>query len=482
VVPVRVLLFDPGVTGSATGRWQVAAFRHFGLSDWLKDLLMAGPLLGNSATPLASTAPTAAPPGLTSPFARWIDQRLPIISGFRREYVDYPTPRNLTYLWNFGALATIALAALILTGIFLSINYTATGAAAFASVETIDRQVSSGWIIRSTHMAGVSLFFIALYVHTYRSLYYGSYKAPRELLWLTGVLLLVMVMVTAFAGYVLPWGQMSYWGAVVVYNAVSTIPGFGHSLANWLQGGETLGDAALHRFYVLHFVMGFLILGAVVLHVAALHVTGSNNPLGIDVKGPQDTLPFHPYYTSKDGVGLCVFLVAFAVLVFYLPGWLTQADNYIEANPFSTPSDITPEWYFAPFYAVLRAVPSKFGGLLLSAGSVLVLFAVPWLDTSPVRSARFRPIYRRLMVLLAVSFLLLLAAGLHRPQGIWLGLSRLATLYWFLHFLVLLPLLGSVEKTLPLPESIGRPVLPPRPSSSGTRIPAGAAAAPMEKN
>ena len=425
--------------------------------------------------------------GRASPLARWIDRRLPVISGFRREYVDYPTPRNLTYLWNFGALATIALVALILTGIFLAVNYTSTSAAAFASVEAIDRQVGSGWIIRSTHMAGASLFFVALYVHLYRSLYYGSYKAPRELLWLTGVLLLVMVMVTAFAGYVLPWGQMSYWGAVVVGNAVSSIPGFGHPLATWLQGGSALGDAALHRFYVLHFVMGFLILAAVVLHVAALHVTGSNNPLGIETKGPQDTLPFHPYYTSKDGLGICVFLLAFAVLVFYLPGWLTQADNYIEANPFSTPSDITPEWYFAPFYAILRAVPSKFGGLLLSAGAVLVLFAVPWLDTSPVRSARFRPIYRKTMLALAISFLVLLEAGLHRPQGFWLLLSRLATLYWFAHFLVLLPLLGSVEVPLALPQSIGRPVLPPRGSpgggarGGGAQLPASATAAASEQ-
>ena len=446
---------------------------------------MPGPRRGDADLPSGPTADPAgltAAPGLASPFARWIDERLPIISAFRREYVNYPTPRNLNYLWNFGALATVALAALMLSGIFLAINYTATTASAFGSVEAIDREVSSGWIIRSIHMAGSSLFFVALYVHTFRSLYYGSYKRPRELLWLIGVVLLLMVMVTAFAGYVLPWGQMSYWGAVVVGNAVSAIPGFGHSLAIWLQGGQALGDASLHRFYVLHFVMGFLILGAVVLHVAALHVTGSNNPLGIEVRGPQDTLPFHPFYTAKDGIGLCVFLIAFGVLVFYLPGWLTQPDNYIEANPFSTPADITPEWYFAPFYAVLRAVPSRFGGLLLSSGSVLVLFAVPWLDTSPVRSARFRPIYRRLMGLLVASFLVLLVCGLHPPQGVWLALARLATVYWFLHFLVLLPLLGSVERPLPRPVSISRPVLRTAASRGGPRVPSGAVAAPMERN
>ena len=447
---------------------------------------MAGPLHGDPVSAPAPGDPAGLTEarGLTSPTARWIDQRLPIISGFRREYVDYPTPRNLNYLWTFGAFATVTLAALILSGIFLSINYTPTAAGAFASVEAIERQLSSGWVIRSIHQAGVSLLLASLYVHTYRSLYYGSYKRPRELLWLTGVMLLVMVMVSSFAGYVLPWGQMSYWGVVVLTNALSAFPGIGHGLAMWLQGGSSLGDASLHRFYVLHFVVGFLILGAVVLHVAALHVTGSSNPLGIEVKGPQDTLPFHPYYTSKDGLGLCAFLLVFAVLVFYLPNLLTQSDNYIEANPFSTPSDITPEWYFAPFYAILRAVPSKLGGLLLSSGAVLVLFAVPWLDTSPVRSARFRPIYRRMMTALVIAFVALLAAGLHPPAGVWLLLARLATLYWFLHFLVLMPLLGHVERTLPVPDSISRPVLRPRPASGsgGARIPKGAVASPMERN
>nr|WP_321983453.1 cytochrome b N-terminal domain-containing protein [uncultured Lichenicoccus sp.] len=450
---------------------------------------MAGPVQDDRPSGAASDLPASdlaasdLPQGYGS-FSRWLDRRLPVVSGFRREYVVYPTPRNLNYLWNFGALATVALATLILTGIFLAINYTPTAAGAFASVEAIDRQVSSGWVIRSMHMAGVSMFFIALYVHTFRSLYYGSYKAPREVLWLTGVLLLVLVMITAFAGYVLPWGQMSYWGANVVSNAVASIPGIGHPLAIWLQGGETIGDAALHRYYALHFVLGFLILGAVVLHVAALHVTGSGNPLGIEVKGPQDTLPFHPYYTSKDAIGVVLFLIAFAILVFYLPDWLTQPDNYVEANPYSTPSDITSEWYFAPFYAVLRAVPSKFGGLLLSAGSVLVLFAVPWLDTSPVHSARFRPLFRPAMVLLVLAFLVLLACGMHRPAGIWLALARIATLYWFLHFLVLLPLLGSIETPLKLPDSIGRPVLPPRPAPAGAGLamPRGAVSQPLEKN
>ena len=267
-------------------------------------------------------------------------------------------------------------------------------------------------------------------------------------------LLLAMVMAAACAGYVLPWGQMSYWGLVVATNALSAVPVIGHTLASWLQGGPTLGDATLHRIYVLHFVMAFAVVGVVVLHVVALHVTGSNNPLGIEVKGPRDTIPFHPYYTSKDGLGLAMFIMAFAVLIFFLPNMLTLPDNYIEANPLSTPSDISPEWYFAPFYAILRAVPSKLGGLVLAVGSLVVLAAVPWLDPSPVRSARYRPIYRRALLLLLVAFVLLGMAGLRRPEGLWLVISRVAAAYWFLYFLVLLPLLPRLERPLALPDAI----------------------------
>lgn len=398
--------------------------------------------------------PSSALPAASHPIAHWFDARLPLISGFRREYVAYPMPRNLNYLWNFGAFTTVALAVLLLSGIFLALHYTASTSLAFASVEAIDRQVPSGWLLRSIHMGGVSMFFAVLYVHTWRSLYYGSYKSPREVLWLTGMALLAMVMAAAFAGYILPWGQMSYWGLVVATNAASAIPVLGHWLAGLLQGGPTIGDASLHRIYVLHFVMAFAAIGVVVLHVAALHITGSNNPTGVEVKGPHDTIPFHPYYTTKDGLGLAVFVLVFAILVFFLPGWLTLSDNYVEANPLSTPADISPEWYFAPFYAILRAVPSKLGGLVLAVGSILVLFAIPWLDRSPVRSARYRPIYRRLMPLLLLSFVLLGIAGLKRPEGLWLLISRLAALYWFVHFLVVLPLLPRFERTLPEPDSI----------------------------
>lgn len=375
----------------------------------------------------------------------WLDHRLPVISAFRREYIDFAMPRNLNYLWNFGAFATIALALLVLSGLFLAINYTPTTAAAFASIETIDRAVASGWFVRAIHMGGVSMLFAALYVHLARSLYYGSYKAPREVLWLTGLGLLLLIMVAAFAGYILPWGQMSYWGATVVINAIKAIPLVGRPLTNWLLGADGLGDAALHRIYVLHFTTAFATLGVIALHVMALHMTGSNNPTGAEPSGPDETIPFHPYYTTKDGLGICLFLGVYAVLIFFLPNFLTLSDNYLQADPLVTPGDITPEWYFAPFYAILRAVPFKLGGLMAAAGSIAVLFAIPWLDRSPVRSARARPLLRMAFVPLILSFLALGLAGMHAPTWGWLWLSRVATLVWYGYFLILLPTLSARE-------------------------------------
>ena len=371
--------------------------------------------------------------------SRWVEKRLPIVSSFRREYVDFAMPKNLNYLWNFGAFATVSLGMLLLSGIFLALNYTPTVSDAFSSIETMDRQVASGWLVRSIHMGGVSMLFAALYVHVARGLYYGSYKAPRELIWLTGLGLLLMVMITAFAGYILPWGQMSYWGATVVVNALNTVPLIGNPLTSWLMGGEGLGNVALHRIYVLHFLTAFSIIGVVALHIATLHAAGSNNPTGRELKSSDDTVPFHPYYTSKDGFGLCLFLIVYAVVVFFAPDFLTLADNYVQANPIVTPQDITPEWYFSPFYAILRAVPSKLGGLILATGSIGVLFAVPWLDKSPVRSARSRPLLRPALLMLFFSFVALGFAGMHPPAGGWLWLSRVAVCYWYLYFLVLLP-------------------------------------------
>ncbi|MFT9093190.1 MAG: cytochrome b N-terminal domain-containing protein, partial [Gluconacetobacter sp.] len=380
--------------------------------------------------------------------------RLPVVSAFGGEYGDYRTPRNLNGLWNFGAILTVVLLVMLATGIFLAINYTPTAAGAFASIEAIERQVPSGWLLRSIHVTGASMFLAALYIHLFRGLYYGSYKAPREMLWLTGLVLLAMVMFTAFAGYVLPWGQMSYWGADVAGKAVDAVPVVGPWLEHFLQGGDAPGDVSLHRFFILHMVLAFAVLGVVGVHVAALHVTGSNNPLGIEPTGPRDTVPFHPYYTSKDALGLILFALLFAVVVFFLPNVVFEAENFRPANPLHTPADIEPEWYFLPFYGILQSVPSKFGGLLASVGAILVLFLVPWLDRSPIRSARFRPLYRVGMGVLVVCFILLGFVGRHHAQGGWMIAGRVAVVYYFAHFLVLLPLSARWERGVVLPESI----------------------------
>jgi len=411
-----------------------------------------------------------------NPVVNWIDKRLPVFTLMQKEYAAFPTPKNFNYFWNFGALAMVNLMIMIATGVFLAMNYTPNVAMAFNSVEHIMRDVNWGWLIRYAHMNGASMFFIVVYIHTFRGLYYGSYKTPRELLWMLGVVILLLMMATAFMGYVLPWGQMSYWGATVITNLFSAIPLVGPSIVTWLWGGFSVDNATLNRFYSLHYLLPFVIVGVVFFHVIALHITGSNNPLGIDVKSPQDTIPFHPYYTIKDSVGICVYLLVFAALVFFSPNFFASPDNYIPANPLQTPAEIVPEWYFLPFYAILRSVPNKLGGVMMMFGSIMVLFVLPWLDTSPVRSARFRPIYRQVFWLLVISVLALGAVGAHRPQGIWVVIGRVATLYYFLHFLVILPILGKLERPLPLPESISRPV-----TRGGGPVPGGAPAKPMEK-
>ncbi|HTW26777.1 MAG TPA: cytochrome b/b6 [Acetobacteraceae bacterium] len=413
-----------------------------------------------------------------NPLVNWVDSRLPLFTMMQKEYGSFPTPKNFNYFWNFGALATVALGIMILTGIFLAMNYTPNTDMAFDSVQRIMRDVNFGWLIRYAHMNGASMFFIVVYIHIFRGLYYGSYKKPRELLWMIGVVLLLLMMATAFMGYVLPWGQMSYWGATVITNLFSAIPLVGHGIVTWLWGGFSVANPTLNRFFSLHYLLPFVIVGVVFLHVVALHITGSNNPLGIDVKSPQDTLPFHPYYTVKDSVGVCVFLLVWALFVFFMPRYLGDPNNFIPADPLQTPADIVPEWYFLPFYAILRSIPNKLGGVTLMFGSIAVLFVLPWLDTSPVRSARFRPIYRQLVFVLVLSVVVLGVVGAHRPEGIWVVLGRVATLYYFLHFLVLLPLLGKIEQPLPLPESISRPVLT---RGGGGPLPGGAPAQPMEK-
>jgi ubiquinol-cytochrome c reductase cytochrome b subunit len=416
---------------------------------------------------------------VTNPVLNWIDQRLPVVTMMQKEYSVFPTPRNFNYFWNFGALAMITLGIMISTGIFLAMHYVPDQTMAFDSVEHIMRDVNYGWLLRYAHMNGASMFFIVVYIHMFRGLYYGSYKYPRELLWMIGVVILLLMMATAFMGYVLPWGQMSFWGATVITNLFSAIPLVGNSIVTWLWGGFAVGDPTLNRFFSLHYLLPFVITGVVFLHIVALHITGSNNPLGIDVKGPADTIPFHPYYTIKDSVGIVVFLLVFALIVFFAPNLLGDPDNYIPANPLQTPADIVPEWYFLPFYAILRSVPNKLFGVLFMFGAIVVLFVLPWLDTSPVRSAKFRPIYRNMFWVLLASLIALGLVGAHRPVGFWIPLGRVATAYYFFHFLVLLPLLGKLERPLPLPESISRPVIT---GTGGGPLPSGAVARPMEKS
>ncbi len=400
-----------------------------------------------------------APPVFNNKVIAWIDHRLPIFSYIEKEYHTFPTPRNFNYFWNFGAIATVMLVTMIVTGIVLAMNYQPNADLAFASVERIMRDVPSGWLIRYMHMTGASFFFAAVYVHIFRGIYYGSYKAPRELLWMLGVVILLLMMATAFMGYVLPWGQMSFWGATVITNLFSAIPVVGDSIVTWLWGGFAVDNPTLNRFFALHYLLPFIIVAVVALHVVALHVHGSNNPLGIDPKGPQDTVPFHPYYTMKDGFGVMVFLIVYAAFVFFLPGALGEPVNYVPANPLVTPNEIVPEWYLLPFYAILRAIPDKLGGVICMFGSILLLFVLPWLDTSRVRSCTFRPIYKWFVFVLVVDVLVLGYCGAHPPEGGFVIASRLATIYYFFHFLVLLPILGKIERPLPLPPSIADAVL-----------------------
>ena len=418
-----------------------------------------------------------------NPVINFIDTRLPLFTLMSKEYGSFPTPKNFNYFWNFGALAMINLLILIATGIFLAMNYAANTHLAFDSVERIMRDVNYGWLLRYVHANGASMFFIVVYIHIFRAIYYGSYKAPREILFILGMVIFLLMMATAFMGYVLPWGQMSYWGATVITNLFSAIPWVGDSIVTLLWGGFSVDNPTLNRFFALHYLLPFMIFGVVFLHVVALHITGSNNPLGIDVKSPQDTIPFHPYYTAKDSVGLCVFLLVFALLVFFAPNLLGDPDNYIMANPLVTPAHIAPEWYFRPYYAILRAVEWKLGGVILMFASILVLFFLPWLDTSPVRSTRFRPMYKPFVALMVISFFTLLYVGGKPPEGFYVVLGRVATACWFLHWLVILPILGVIERPLPLPESISNPVLTRRlpPGGGGPLLPQGAAAKPMEK-
>ena len=427
---------------------------------------------------------------------RWLDTRLPIIR-FGADLMEFPTPKNLNYWWTFGGILAFCLVTQIVTGIVLAMHYVPNAALAFNSVEHIMRDVNYGWLIRYIHSNGASMFFIAVYIHIFRGIYYGSYKAPREILWVLGCIIYLLMMATAFMGYVLPWGQMSFHGAVVITNLFSALPIVGESITTLLWGGPAVDNPTLNRFFSLHYLLPFAIAGVVGLHIWALHVPGNNNPVGINVKSKEDTLPFHPYYTVKDGFAIALFLILFAVFIFYMPEALGHADNNIPANPLVTPAHIVPEWYFLPFYAILRALPDKLMGVLAMFGAIAMLFILPWLDTSKVRSMRYRPQAKMYFGIFVLACIALGFCGANLPDqrlftaippassatgfASWLlslntfvWLSRLATAYYFAYFLVVLPILGLTETPLPQPESISAPMLP-------ANAPAGAAASPEKR-
>ncbi len=473
-------------------------------------------------------------------FVKWIEERLPIFSMIDAQLNTFPTPRNLNYWWTFGGILSFCLIAQIATGIVLVMHYTPHVDFAFDSVEHIRRNVNWGWLLRNMHAVGASMFFIAVYVHMGRSLYYGSYRRPRELLWLIGLAIFVAMMATAFLGYVLVWGEMSYAGTKVITSMFGAFPLVGDALVTWLWGGPSIENPTLNRFFSLHYLLPFIIAALVGLHIWALHVTGNNNPLGIDTKSDKDTVPFHPYYTMKDLFAVVVFIILFSWFVFYSPNSLGHPDNFIRADPLSTPAHIVPEWYFLPFYAILRAVPdilfipAQLAGVLVMFGSIFVLALVPWLDTSPVRSASFRPLYRIFFwIFIAVVVVLgwigsqtadsiimhtsqsqhfateaeaiaakekmqaaYKARGAEADTAItvhfsedyktadWelkeysfkftaVDLGLILTIYYFVHFLVVLPLLGRFEKTRPTPNSISQAVLDESDAEAPARITAG---------
>ena len=386
----------------------------------------------------------------------WLDYRLPIFSVLREALVDHPTPRNLNYWWNFGSLAGIILVIMIVSGLLLSMHYVAHVDLAFDSIEHIMRDVNYGWLIRYIHSVGASMFFLIVYIHIARGLYYGSYKSPREVLWWLGIIIFLLMIAAAFLGYTLPWGQMSFWGATVITNLFSAIPLVGDSIVTWLWGGFSVDNPTLNRFYSLHYLIPFIIVGVVFLHIVALHKFGSNNPTGIDLTLKQEKIPFHPYYTIKDFFGFSVFFIIFSIFIFFLPNSLGHPVNYIPADPLVTPEHIVPEWYFLPFYAILRAIPFKLLGVLAMLGSILILFVLPWLDTCKVRSCRFRPIYKQFYWIFIFNFIVLGWVGSKVPEGHYLIISRICTTYYFVHFLIILPILGMFEKTLPVPLNIFR--------------------------
>ncbi|MGM4925945.1 cytochrome c1 [Tardiphaga sp. 804_B3_N1_9] len=395
----------------------------------------------------------------TNPALQWIEKRLPIIGLVHSSFVAYPTPRNLNYWWTFGGILSFMLGVQIVTGVILAMHYTPHVDMAFNSVESIVRDVNYGWLLRYLHSNGASMFFIAVYIHMLRGLYYGSYKAPREILWILGVIIYLLMMATGFMGYVLPWGQMSFWGATVITNLFSAIPYVGESIVTLLWGGYSVGNPTLNRFFSLHYLLPFVIAGVVVLHVWALHVAGQNNPAGVEPKTEKDTVPFTPYATIKDGFGMVCFMIFYAWFVFYIPNYLGDPDNYIPANPGVTPAHIVPEWYYLPFYAILRSIPSKLGGVIAMFSAIIVLAFLPWLDTAKTKSSKYRPLAKQFFWMFVVVAVLLGWLGGKPAEGIYIIAGRVLTFCYFAYFLIVLPILSRIETPRAVPNSIADDVL-----------------------
>ena len=421
----------------------------------------------------------------TSGIGKWIDARMPLPRMMYDSFVAYPVPRNLNYAYTFGGILSLMLVSQIITGVVLAMHFVASTGMAFTSVENIMRDVNHGWLLRYMHSNGASFFFVAVYLHMFRGMYYGSYKAPRELLWILGCIIYLLMMATGFMGYVLPWGQMSFWGATVITGFFTAFPVVGQPIQELLLGGYAVGDPTLNRFFSLHYLLPFMIAGVVVLHVWALHVTGQTNPTGIEVKSKTDTVAFTPYATIKDAFAMMVFFVVFAYFIFYLPNYLGHPDNYIEANPLVTPAHIVPEWYFLPFYAMLRAITfnvgpidSKLGGVLVMFGSIALLFIMPWLDTSKVRSAVYRPWYKLFFWIFVANAIFLGWLGSKPAEGVYTMMAQIATLYYFVFFLIILPVLGLIETPRRLPNSITEAVLERNRKGGAQQVASGAAASP----
>jgi ubiquinol-cytochrome c reductase cytochrome b/c1 subunit len=402
-----------------------------------------------------------------SAIGRWFESRLPVMGLIHSSFVAYPVPRNLNYMWTFGAILSFMLVAQIVTGVVLAMHYIPSATEAFQSISHIMRDVSYGWLIRYMHTNGATLFFLAVYIHMLRGIYYGSFKPPREVLWIIGVIIYFLMMVTAFLGYVLPWGSMSYAGATVITSLTSAIPLVGTSIAHWLWGGYAVGAPTLNRFYSLHYLLPFVIAAFVGLHVWALHVTGQNNPDGVEVKNVgRDTVAFTPYATIKDVFALSIWLILYAWLIFFIPNYLLDADNYNIANPLATPAHVVPEWYLLPFYAILRAIPNKLIGVFALFASIVVLAFLPWLDRHPVKSAKYRPAFRFFFWAFVAICIGLGWLGSQEPTEQLSLIARFLTAGYFGFFLVVMPVLSFMEKGRPIPASIADAVLPEKPAAA----------------